>query len=491
VRTTVRNGRLITEHGFLDADLLCVDGRIRAVLDRGETAIADESVDAGGLLVFPGFVDPHVHSRDPGATHKETFGHSTLGALCGGTTTLLEMPNAVPAVTDVATFERRRAEHAAKAWVDFGLWGMALGPANLPDVGALHRAGAVAVKFFWGYALDKQTKGLVYNFAAAPPESLLLPPENGEVLEMFAEIASYGGLLAAHCEDRHILARSAQLVGHPIRTYDDLLAARPAVAEATSIAVGAQFARTTGCRFHVVHLASAQGVQVVREARAAGAPLTAETCPQYLTLTDRDAERLGPAIKVYPPVRSQADQDALWAAVNDGAISSIGSDHAPHLVEEKAQGFESAPAGGLGVETLVPLMIDAMLAGRIPPTRLADVLSTSTAKLYGLWPRKGAIRPGADADLTLVDPAGTTRITNEGMHALNPVTTWHGWQVCGRVTASLLRGALVMKDGEPVGERSGRFVPADHATTRRSTHANRQPRDAAGVPPARWAGDDS
>jgi allantoinase len=462
MRLVVRGGKLVTSAGLLDADLLCADGRISAVLDGGETVAADERLDASGQLVFPGFIDPHVHSRDPGATHKETFAHSTLGALCGGTTTVLEMPNAVPAVTDVATFESRRAEHAAKAWTDFGLWGMALGPANLHEVGAMHKAGAVAVKFFWGYALDRETKGLVYNFATASPDSLLLPPENGEVLEMFREVASYGGLLAAHCEDRHILAASAKALGHPIETYDDLLAARPAVAEATSIAVGAQFARATGCRFHVVHMASAAGVAVVREARAAGAPVTAETCPQYLTLTDADAERLGPAIKVYPPVRSRADQDALWAAVVDGTVCSVGSDHAPHLVEEKQQGFGHAPAGGLGVETLVPLMVDAMVTGRLSPGRLADVLSTATARLYGLWPRKGTIRPGADADLTLVDPAGSSRISNDRMHALNPVTTWDGWDLRGRATTAVLGGVVAMRDGEPAGPRHGRFVAADH-----------------------------
>lgn len=201
------------------------------------------------------------------------------------------------------------------------------------------------MKFFWGYALDKRTKGLVYNFSAAPPDSLLLPPENGEVLDLFREVASYGGVLAAHCEDRHILARSAELLGHPIETYDDLLAARPAAAESTSIAVGAQFARVTGCRFHVVHMASAEGARVVREARAAGVPITAETCPHYLTLTDRDAARLGPSLKVYPPVRTAADQEALWAAIDDDVISSVGSDHAPHLVEEKMLGFGQAPAG--------------------------------------------------------------------------------------------------------------------------------------------------
>jgi len=462
VKLIVRNGTLVTAHGLVAADVLCADGRVHALLDPGAIAPADELLDASGQLVFPGFIDPHVHSRDPGATHKETFHHSTLGALCGGTTTVLEMPNAVPAVTDVATFERRRAEHQRKAWVDFGLWGMALGPANLDQMTGLHRAGAVAVKFFWGYALDKRTKGLVYDFAAAPPESLLLPPENGEVLEMFREVAAAGGLLAAHCEDRHILARSAQLLGHPIETYDDLLAARPAVAESTSIAVGAQFARATGCRFHVVHMASAAGVAVVRDARAAGTPITAETCPPYLTLTDEDALRLGPAIKVYPPVRARTDQDALWTAIRDGVISSVGSDHAPHLVEEKMVGFQGAPAGGLGVETLVPLMVDAMVREKLTPVRLADVLSTGTAKLYGLWPRKGAILPGSDADLTLVDPAGEAYVANGRMHALNPVTTWDGWRLRGRVTASVLRGEVSMKDGEPVGERRGRFVAAAH-----------------------------
>ncbi|SEE68410.1 dihydroorotase [Jiangella alba] len=463
MRVVVTGGELVTEQGPIAADLLLSGGRVEAWLDRGATVAADERVDAAGLLVFPGFIDPHVHSRDPGHTHKETFHHATLGALCGGTTTVLEMPNAVPAVTDVATFEQRRAAHAERAWTDFGLWGMALGPANLDDVPLLHRAGAVAVKFFWGYALDKETKGLVYNFAAAPPESLLLPPENGEVLELFRTVAGYGGLLAAHCEDRHVLARSAELLGHPITTYDDLLAARPAVAEAASIAVGAQFSLATGCRFHVVHMASAAGATVVREARAAGAAVTAETCPQYLTLTDADADRLGPAIKVYPPVRSQADQDALWAGIADGTIGSVGSDHAPHLLEEKLRGFEDAPAGGLGVETLAPLMVDAMARGRITPSRLAEVLSAGTARLYGLWPRKGSLRPGADADLTLVDPRGSARIANERMHALNPVTTWDGWELHGRVVASLLGGVPAMRDGEPVGERRGRFVAARHS----------------------------
>lgn len=464
----VRNGTVVTEGGLVAADVVCADGRISALVEPGASTSVEDAYDAKGCLVFPGFIDPHVHSRDPGLTHKETFAHSTLGALCGGLTSILEMPNAIPPVTDAAMLATRRAEHEAKAWVDFGLWGLALGPGHAEDIAGLFAAGAVGVKLFWGYALHRETKALVYNFADEPPERLLLPPEAGEVRTLFREVADAGGLLAMHCEDRHVLAQAGEDLGHPIETYADLLAARPAVAEAVSIAIGAQLAAETGCRFHVVHMASARGAEVVRQAKAAGAPVTAETCPQYLTLTDADAERLGPLLKVYPPVRTAADQEALWHAVADETISSIGSDHAPHTVAEKMTGFATAPAGGTGVETIVPLLVDAMVRGRISPARLAEIASTGTAALYGLWPRKGTVRPGADADLTIVDPEGEHVVSNEGLHALHPVTAWDGRTLSGRVAASVLRGELAMRDGEPVGERRGRFVAADHSARRES-----------------------
>ncbi|MQA02481.1 MAG: amidohydrolase family protein [Streptosporangiales bacterium] len=458
----VRNGTVVTAAGLVDADVVCADGRIAGLVEPGSAATDGEVVDADGCLVFPGFIDPHVHSRDPGLTHKETFAHSTLGALCGGVTTVLEMPNAIPPVTDAAMLAQRRAEHEAKAWVDFGLWGLALGPGHAEDIQGLFAAGAVAVKLFWGYALHRETKTLVYNFADEPPENLLLPPEAGDVRALFREVAATGGVLGMHCEDRHVLARAGDDLGHPIETYDDLLAARPAVAEAVSIAIGAQLAAETGARFHVVHAASAAGIDVVRQARAAGAPVTAETCPQYLTLSDADAERLGPLLKVYPPVRTAADQEALWRAVDDGTVSSVGSDHAPHTVEEKMVGFAAAPAGGLGVETMVPLLVDAMVEGKLSAARLAEVASTATAKLYGLWPRKGSVQPGTDADLTIVDPRGDHEVRNEDLHALHPASAWHGRKVHGRIVASVLRGELAMRDGQPVGDHRGRFVPATH-----------------------------
>jgi allantoinase len=460
MRLLVSNGTLATASGCLRADVYCVDGRIAALLAPGEAVQADERVEATGLLVFPGFVDPHVHSRDPGLTHKEDFAHSTLGALVGGVTTVLEMPNAIPPVSDVATFRDRAAHHGRVAWVDFGLWGLSLGSENLGEIAGLFAEGAVGVKLFWGYALRKDTKQLVYNLADEPLEKLLLPPDNGEVLEVFRAVSRVGGLMAAHCEDRHLLEAAQRDLGHDIESYDDLLAARPDTAEAASIALAVEFSRATGCRFHVVHMASARGVQLVRSAQREGIPVTAETCPQYLTLTDEAFKRVGPIMKVYPPIRRANDQQALWEGVRDGTIVSVGSDHAPHTIEEKQRGLASQPAGMVGVETLAPVMLNEMAAGRLTPERLAWVLSESTARLYGIYPHNGGIRPGGDADLTLVDPTATRTISNDALHAKQPVSPWNGVTVTGVPTLSVLRGEVIMRDGEPVGEPRGRLVRA-------------------------------
>ncbi len=421
---------------------------------------ADERFDAEGKLVFPGFIDPHVHSRDPGLTEKEDFAHSTLGALVGGVTTIIEMPNAIPPVESVEVFEQRQKQHERVAWVDFALWGISLGEANLDQLGPMIEAGVAAIKLFWGYALRRDTRQLVYNLADEPVENLLLPPSNGTVLRIFETVARAGGLLAAHCEDREILSTRESALGHPIETYDDLLAARPNTAEAASIATGAEFSKATGCRFHVVHMASASGVDVVSSAQRRGIHITAETCPQYLTLTADDYDRVGPVMKVYPPIRSQLDQDALWEGVNDGTIVSIGSDHAPHTVQEKARGMATQPAGTVGCETFGPVMTDALFRGKTTVERFAEVMSTSTARLYGLYPRKGVIRPGSDADLTIVDPNASRTIRNEELVAKQPVSPWHGFRLTGVPTATILRGEVAMIDGKPVGEHRGRFIPA-------------------------------
>ncbi len=456
----MKNGTVVTPRDRFAADVECEDGRIVTLSAPGESSGADEEIDAGGLLVFPGFIDPHVHSRDPGLTEKEDFAHSTRAAAAGGVTTIFEMPNAIPPVSDVSVFRERAERHARVAFVDFGLWAISLGAENLGEVAALVEEGVVGVKLFWGYALHRETRQLVYNLADEPPENLILPPGNGDVLELFETIARVGGLLAAHCEDREIVETSQRALGREVEDYDDFLASRPDTAEAASIALGSEFARATGCRFHVVHTSSARGIQIVREAQVRGVPITAETCPHYLTLTDESYHTVGPSMKIYPPIRRARDRDALWEGVRDGTVSSLGSDHAPHTTEQKQKDLATQPAGAIGVETMAPVMINEVLEGRLSAERLAWVLSEGTARLYGLYPRKGAIRPGADADLTLVDPAGETVVSNERLHSKHPLSPWNGARLRGALEASILRGNVVMKDGEPIGEPRGELVRA-------------------------------
>ena len=288
----------------------------------------------------------------------------------------------------------------------------------------------------------------------------IIPPfDSGDLYVTMLEMARLGAVLALHCEDKPILDAARSGLGHALGEYQDLLDARPAVAESAAISLAAEVAGATGCRTHVVHLSSADGLRAVRAGLEAGRPISAETCPHYLSLTADDYEDIGPMMKVYPPVRNKEDRDALWGALADGTIVSVGSDHGPHTAEEKAAGLDQAPAGVAGTETLATVMVDGMLRDLITPQTLAAVLSTNTAALYGLLHRKGRIEPGADADMTLIDPEGTTAVTASELHSISPVTMFDGRTFRGSVAASVLGGRLAMIDGKPNGDPSGRFVP--------------------------------
>ena len=212
----IRGGTIVTPRFRIRADVSCDGGRIVAIAAPDEALNGEEEIDATGLLVFPGFIDPHVHSRDPGLTEKEDFAHSTRAAAAGGVTTLFEMPNAIPPVSDVSVFRDRAEQHAHNAFVDFGLWAISLGAENLSELPKLIDEGAVGVKLFWGYALHRETRQLVYNLADEPRENLIMPPGNGDVLDVFEQVARARGLLAAHCEDREVNEAAQRALGHEI-----------------------------------------------------------------------------------------------------------------------------------------------------------------------------------------------------------------------------------------------------------------------------------
>lgn len=453
----IRGATLVSPAGTRDVDILCRAGRIAAVGLPGRVSSPQRAdvIEANGLLAFAGFIDPHVHSRDPGQTHKEDFAHVTTAAAIGGVTTILDQPNSLPPVRDAATVRDRIDHHTSVAFVDFGLWGIALGRDNLSDLAGLQQTGVVACKLFWGFAFDQRTGALVYG---APTGASISPPvSSGELWQLFREAAATNLLIGLHCEDREILEVAAE--SGPIVDYETLNAARPIVAETGAIALAIEIAASTRARIHILHVSSGRGIELVRSARESGLAVSAETCPHYLTLTSADYASIGPVMKVYPPIRDSSDQEALWRGVNDGTVASVGSDHAPHSLTERSGPLADQPAGMVGVETMVPLLVDAALRGRTTLERLSWVLGEGTARMYGLFPRKGCLLPGADADITLVDPKAQWKVDNDLLHSKTRLSPWHGRSGNGVPVMTILGGVVVAERGRILRGPLGKFVP--------------------------------
>ncbi|HEY4027228.1 MAG TPA: dihydroorotase family protein [Candidatus Dormibacteraeota bacterium] len=427
-----------------------------ATVERG-AGRGREEVDAGGLLVLPGGIDAHVHSRDPGFPEKEDFGSLTAAAAAGGITTVVDMPNTVPAVESAAVFHEKVELASSRAIVDFALWGLLGGRSRTEDVEALLDAGAVGLKAFLGYAMRRANRQVIFTPDLDDAE-LEAPPDYGTVARLAPDLARRRAPLAVHCEDPGVL-RAFQ---RPLRTYGDLLAARPAMAEAVAIAPLGVISQRTGLEVHVVHLSSALGLAAARDAGRGGARLVLETCPQYLWLTDEDAGRLGAAAKMYPAIRTAADRAALREALAGGAIARVATDHAPHADGEKlGRSLEEAPPGSPGVETLYLSCLElARRQGDV--TAAARWVAEGPARTLGLRRRKGAIEPGADADLVLVDPAAETVVRAERMHSRQRHGALEGQRFGFAVRAVYARGELVARDGEPAARPGrGRLVRPD------------------------------
>jgi allantoinase len=453
----IKNGSIVTSESTYQGNIYVKDGKIAAITNEEWAVDVKEIVDAEGKHVFPGFIDTHVHSRDPGATYKEDFFHSTQAAAAGGVTTVFEMPNTNPPINNAENFHKQADNLKSKAFVDFGIWGICLGHLNLQEYQSLQQAGVIGFKFFWGYAVHSKTFQLMYNYKPGM-EDVIPPFTDGQVYQMFEEVAKTGQVFAIHAENNDLIQTLTKRVeDRNGRTYLDLLEGRPNLAEALTIQSGIAMAKETGARLHILHVSSAEGIELVRQAQKDGYPITAETCPHYLFLSAEDYEEIGPQMKVYPPVKYKKDQEALWEALQDGTIDLVCSDHAPHTEEEKDGDLWSIPAGMCGVETLVPLMLTAVNDGKISINDAARLLSEGPAHLFGI-PNKGAITVGYDADITIVDMAKASSIKREELHSKSKVTAFDGFKLKGVPVQTIVRGKTVMKNGEILGAPTGKLI---------------------------------
>jgi allantoinase len=451
----IRGGTVFTPDGPQDLDVHVADGVITSLEPTRRAPSATKIVDAHGLYVLPGAIDAHVHSRDPGFPEKEDFSSLTAAAAVGGVTTVMDMPNTVPAVDGPGVLEAKAASALGRARVDFGLWGLVRSSSTPEQFEGLAAAGVVGFKAYLGYAFSRSRRQVMYVADLDDPD-LEPPPDYGTLTRLAPIIAKLGLPIAIHAEDPGMLASFRR----PLVRYSDVLASRPPEAEAIAIEVASAVMQQARARLHIVHLSSALGLNAAERAISSGSRLTLETCPQYLWLTDQDFGRLGTTMKMYPPIRTDADRTALVDGLATGTISMVGTDHAPHTDDEKARSLEDAPAGSPGLQTLYVSCLE--LAKRLGNVWMAPRwVCEGPARLTGLDRRKGAITRGFDADLVLVDPLGRTMVRAEGMHSRQRHSAMEGFESGFEVKEVYLRGNLVAARGKPQGPAGGRWMRPD------------------------------
>ena len=427
----VRGGTVVTPSGPAVADLGVRDGRIAALGDLGG-ADAAATLDAAGLHVLPGVIDTQVHFREPGLEHKEDIAHGTKAAVLGGVTAIFEMPNTSPLTLGKADLEDKLARSAGRAWCDHAYF-VGGSEDNVADLAALERLpGCAGVKVFMGSSTG----------------SLLADKD-----ELLARILANGRRrVAVHAEDEERLKERqhiAKEAGHP-RAHPIWRDEETALRATTRIV---RLGRAAGRPVHVLHITSAEELTFLAGHKDVA---TVETTLNHLTLAAPDCyERLGSRAQMNPPVRDARHRDALWRAIADGTVDVIGSDHAPHTLEEKARPYPSSPSGMPGVQTLLPLLLDHMNQGRLTLARLVDLTSAGPHRIFGIA-GKGRIALGWDADLALVDLKAEREITDAWIASKCGWTPFAGMRVTGWPIATVVRGHVAMRDdevlGSPVGE---------------------------------------
>lgn len=443
--TTISAAQAALPEGLAAATLTITDGRISAV-----TAGADPSSDTqlgDDVVLLPGGVDTHVHLNEPGRTEWEGIGTGTLAASLGGITTVLDMPlNSVPSTTTPQALAAKRAAARGQMSNDLGYWGGAV-PQSLGHLQELWDEGVFGFKCF-------TLPSGVDEFE---------PLDASQFVAAQREIAGFGGLLIVHAEDQHTI-ESAPHQGS--RAYADFLASRPDEAELVAIKQVIDGVRETGCRTHLLHLSSARALDMLASARAEGLPLSVETCPHYLCLSADEIPDAAPQFKCCPPIRDAGNADALWAALDEGIIDMVVTDHSPATAERKFAGdgdLQLAWGGIAGVQVGYTAMLHHAARRGFGPERVAGWMSTNTARTIGVA-NKGGIVVGNDADLALYRPGATLDVTAAGLAHKNPISAWDQKSFDGRIEKVWLRGEVISEGMPvaPVARLTGREIFRTH-----------------------------
>lgn len=450
----IRNAQVITPHGSFPGGVAVRDGIIAAVAADGLLPPAHETIDAAGRALLPGLIDAHVHIRAPGREDREDFYSGTRAAAAGGITTILEMPVSQPGVANAAILRRRAELAAADAIVDFGLYGGG-GASNVAEIPGLAAAGAVGFKTF----MHSPPGGREAEYEG------LCALSDGDLYDVFAAVAKTGLVACVHAENDSLVERGIRTMRAEGRC--DRFAhgpSRPPLAELEAANRVILLAKDAGARLSICHISLPETALLARRARFGGQGVMIESCPHYLLANEEAVAELGAYAKINPPLRREADRLGLWNCLAEGWIDYLGSDHAPFTETDKEASDDifALPSGTPGLETLVPVLADEML--RASPDGLSLLVRScalNPARIFGLYPQKGSLSPGSDGDLVLLDTERPRVIRREAMHTRSrgSARLFDGWEVRGWPVLTVVRGQVVMRDGEVVGERgTGRQV---------------------------------
>lgn len=429
---TIFKGATVVNHdGSAVRDIGVKNGRITAIGSLSENA-AGEVINCTGLHILPGVVDSQVHFREPGLEHKEDLQTGSLAAVLGGVTSVFEMPNTKPLTTSPEALADKVKRGTHRMHCDFAFW---VGGTrdNAKDVPELERLpGAAGIKVFMGSSTG----------------DLLVEDDEGvaSILRNTRRRAAFHSEDEFRLREREGLRIENDPSSHPV--WRDEIAALTCTQRLVRIA------RETGARIHVLHISTAEEIEFLKDYKDVA---TCEATPHHLTLSSEDYKTLGNLIQMNPPVRDARHRDGIWHGIGQGVVDVLGSDHAPHTLEEKQKPYPASPSGMTGVQTLVPIMLDHVNAGRLSLERFVDLSSHGPNRIFGMS-RKGRIAVGYDADLTIVDMKRCVMITHEQAGSKAGWTPYHGKTVTGWPVGTIVRGHKVMWEGEIVNPALGEPV---------------------------------
>jgi len=441
VDLAIKSDKVFIDGRLIDCYIGVKDGIITAISK--EKLEADEVIDAEGKMVLPGTVDPHVHIRAPGHDERETFESGSKDAALGGVTTIIEMPISVPPPHSPEIVERRIDVAEKEVVVDIAFFGAA-GTDCLDDIIPCAESGIVAFKTF----LHEAPPGRKEEFIG------LTAPNTGDQYELMEKVAQTGVMIGFHAENNDMINKNVARLrseGKISPIYHGR--SRPPVVEIETASKILLFAEKTGAKIEMCHISTPEVVELVNEAKCKGVYAIAETCPHYLFLNENALNKVGVFAKCNPPLRSEEEQQGMWKMVNNGSIDIIGSDHAPYTKEEKERGSEDIfvpPAGFPGLSTRLPLLFTAVKEGKMELERMVELICENPARVFGLYPKKGTIALGSDADFVIFDPDKKGIISKDKMFTKcrDSALVYDGWGVYGKPEKTIVRGNVIFDNGE-------------------------------------------